>query len=162
MVIDGEVGFIGGAGIASHWIDGDPPSRGKPAGPPWRDTVCRVTGDLVTGLQTTFAENWLESSGEILSGDEYFPLCRAETADRKAADAPPRRRGAAGAAGRHRPRGLVVISTPSAARSTRARIVFQILLACARKSIHINSPYFVPDRSVVRRIVQGRRGAAWT
>src|SRR5205085_3542047 len=60
LVVDGEVGFIGGAGISSHWTDSD---KGRP---PWRDMMCRVRGDLVIGLQTCFAENWLETTGEIL------------------------------------------------------------------------------------------------
>src|SRR5205085_3256990 len=63
LVIDGQVGFIGGAGFSDVWIkevDGEPQ---------WRDTVCRAEGPLVTGLQTAFAENWLEASEEILTGD---------------------------------------------------------------------------------------------
>ena len=139
IVIDGEIGFIGGAGIASHWIDGDKPALLRPMGPPWRDTVCQLSGDLVTGLQSTFAENWLESSGNVLSGEDCFPVCKC---------------GPGPAADASLPSGLVIMSTPSAARSTRARMVFQILLACARKSIHINSPYFVPDRSAVAELVR--------
>jgi len=145
MVIDGEMGFIGGAGIASHWIEGDKPSLLRPVGPAWRDTVCQLSGDLVTGLQSTFAENWLESSGNVLSGEDCFPIC-------KCGGPPP-------PADASQPSGLVIMSTPSAARSTRARMVFQILLACARKSIHINSPYFVPDRSAVGELVRAVRPA---
>jgi cardiolipin synthase len=33
-------------------------------------------------------------------------------------------------------------------------MVFQILMACSRSSIHINSPYFVPDRSAVAELVR--------
>src|SRR6478735_6335979 len=68
-IVDGTVGFIGGAGIGDVW------STGEKGEPPWRDTVLRVTGDLVLGLQATFAENWLESAEEILTGDAYFPNC---------------------------------------------------------------------------------------
>jgi cardiolipin synthase len=125
--VDGEVGFIGGAGISDVW------SKELKGEPPWRDTVCRVEGPLVTGLQTTFAENWLEASEEILADEEYFPsrTCAAKEGDDGPGDVA----------------GFVVISAPSAGRSTRARILFQTLLASATKSIHINSPYFMPDRS---------------
>jgi cardiolipin synthase len=55
----------------------------------------------------------------------------------------------------------VIISTPSAARSTRARILFQVLLASAQKTIYINSPYFLPDRSaraeLIRAVERGVR-----
>src|SRR5438309_3543729 len=65
LIVDGEVAFVGGAGIADYWIG--PAANNVP----WRDTMVRVTGDLVKGLQTSFAENWLEASGEILSEDEF-------------------------------------------------------------------------------------------
>jgi cardiolipin synthase A/B len=126
LVIDGEVGFIGGAGFAPWWA-GD---RGRP---PWRDTVVRVRGPLVLALQSAFAENWLEASGDILTGGEYFVA------------SPPEPGGVAG---------LVVASSPSAGGSTRARVLFQTLLASARVSIDVSSPYFVPDRSTRRELVR--------
>ena len=136
MVIDGELGFIGGAGVAPHWLGGERGER------PWRDMMCRVRGELVTGLQTAFAENWLESSNCILSDPAEFPLAiGGETPEQRAKEPPG-------------VRGMVVISTPTAARSTRARIVFQMLLASAKKSIHINSPYFLPDRSARQELLR--------
>jgi cardiolipin synthase len=150
MVVDGTVGFIGGAGISSYWTDS------QDGRPPWRDTVCRVTGNLVTGLQTTFAENWLESSQEILAGEEYFPRCASaasmrEDPNEQHSESQPDRETL----------GLVVVSTPSAARSTRARILFQTLLASAQKTIHINSPYFLPDRSASDELVRAvKRGVS--
>jgi cardiolipin synthase len=142
LVIDGQVGFIGGAGIGDWW------TTGSRFSPPWRDTVVRVTGDLVAGLQTTFAENWLEAAEEILTGDEYFPTCCIDRAPVESQPAEPEHPDAANAAG------IVVISTPSAGRSTRARLLFQMLLASARRTIRINSPYFLPDRSVQRELLR--------
>jgi cardiolipin synthase len=43
---------------------------------------------------------------------------------------------------------LVVNSTPSGGGSTRARILFQLLIASAQKSIFITTPYFLPDASL--------------
>ena len=123
LIVDGEVGFIGGAGYADHWV-GDKKHK------PWRDTVCRVQGEAVWSLQATFAENWLEASGEVLSGDEYLPLTQCE----------------GGALS------LVVNSTPTAGRSSRARMLFQVLLATAERSIHITTPYFLPDASARREM----------
>jgi cardiolipin synthase A/B len=138
VVIDGRVGFIGGAGVANHWAIGD--GKGKP---PWRDMMCRITGDLVFGLQSCFAENWIECSGEILSQTVDFPSCE----DAQACALP-------GNAASDATRGIVIISTPSAARTTRARVLFQILLASARKTIHINSPYFLPDRAARKELIR--------
>jgi cardiolipin synthase len=147
LIVDGRVGFTGGAGIADHWRY--PPKKDKPR---WRDNLFRVRGEAVAHLQATFAENWLEASGEILADPKYFPPCDTAEGDLPA---------------------LVVISSPSVGgRSTRARILFQTLLAASRESILITTPYFLPDRSAraelvraikergvrVRIIVPGKRG----
>lgn len=152
LIVDGEVGFIGGAGVNDWWTTGDH------RGPAWRDTVCRITGELVVSLQSAFAENWLESAEEILMGDEYFPACTQARIDAKrqapGASAPDQ---AANLTEPPAVAGLVVMSTPSAARSTRARILFQTLIASARETIHITSPYFVPDRSMRRELIRAVR-----
>jgi cardiolipin synthase len=126
FIIDGEIGFMGGAGVADHWL------VSKPGRPRWRDSMFRVEGGAVTRLQATFAENWLEASGEILIGKDYFPFCEAG--------------GSASA--------LVVDSSPTAGMSTRARMLYQTLLASAQESIHITTPYFLPDRSARREMVR--------
>lgn len=128
LIVDGKVGFIGGAGVADFWY------KSTPKMPQWRDTMCRVTGDLLIGLQTTFAENWLEAADQILARNEYFPACADPASD----DTSNSDLGT---------RGMVVISAPTAGRATRARVVFQTLLASATKTIDIVSPYFLPDRS---------------
>jgi len=137
LVVDGSTAFAGGAGIAAWWTDG---AAGSPA---WRDTMVRITGPLAAALQSTFVENWLETKGELLAERADFPYCLAQD------DAP--------APGQSR--GLVVTSAPSAGKATRARILFQVLLASARQSILINSPYFLPDRGVIRELIlAARRG----
>lgn len=126
IIIDGRVGFLGGAGFADHWRY---PIKDHPR---WRDSMFRVEGDAVANLQATFAENWLEASGEILAHKDYFPECKAEECTPS----------------------LVVNSSPSAGRSTRARILFQMLLASAQESILITTPYFLPDRSARAEMVR--------
>lgn len=61
IVVDGEVAFVCGAGIASWW------DTGPPAQPPWRDTMVRLEGTIATSVQAAFAENWLECSGKLLT-----------------------------------------------------------------------------------------------
>jgi cardiolipin synthase len=126
LIVDGRVGFIGGAGIADQWY------KGANGNPRWRDTVVRVVGLAVANLQGTFAENWLEACGEILIGEAYFPGERQETSPRGEA--------------------MVVSSSPTTGGSTRARILFQLLIASARRTIHINTPYFLPDSSLMKEI----------
>ena len=124
LAIDGHTAFIGGAGIADHWM------KDTKQGPRWRDDVFCVEGEAVAGLISTFSENWLEASGEILSGDNQFnfhTLPKGKPA-------------------------LVVSSTPSGG-GTHARILFQALLNSARKSISVTTPYFLPDHSAHRALI---------
>jgi cardiolipin synthase A/B len=129
LIVDGKVGFAGGAGLADQWLYGS----GKDLR--WRDTMVRVEGEAATGLAATFAENWLESSGEMLMSPEYFPSYRS--------------------AGNIQ--ALVVTSSPTTGRSTEARILFQSFVAKAAKSIHINNPYFMPDKSLRQELVKAVR-----
>ena len=124
LIVDGRIGFIGGAGIADHWY------KGVHGHPRWRDTVLRVEGDAVSNLQATFAENWLNTAGELLAGPCYFPpsVC-PDPAE-----------------------ALVINSTPTPGGSTRARILFQLLLASARESIIITTPYFLPDHGLTQEL----------
>jgi cardiolipin synthase len=129
IVVDGAVAFLGGAGFADHWFKAHGRKGRRPS---WRDTMFRVEGPVVRDLQSVFVENWLEASGELLADSAFFP---------------------AGS-----PRGtsiaFVVGSSPTTGGSTRARMLYQALLASARKTIHITSPYFLPDASARAEIVQ--------
>ena len=127
LIIDGEVAFVRGAGIAAWWDESNGPRA-------WRDTMVRVEGRVARALQSSFAENWLESSGQLLVDDGAFPRGTGDSGRPAAAYA------------------IVVTSPPSAGRATRARMLFQLLVASARGTIHINSPYFLPDRSMIRAL----------
>lgn len=129
LVVDSQVAFVGGAGIADHWY------KAKEDEPRWRDQMFRVRGEAVRGLQAIFVENWLEASGELLAGEQYFPF-----------EAP------AGTT-----TGLVVDSSPSQGGSTSARILIQTLVACAKQDIQITTPYFLPDDSLRRELVDARK-----
>lgn len=129
LIVDGNIGYIGGAGWADHWLKGDEKN------PRWRDTMVRVEGDSAAGLQSAFAENWLEASGEILTGFDYFPYMKP------AIKTP----------------ALVVASAPTTGGSTRARVLFQTLLASANKSIYITTPYFLPDASARNELARAAK-----
>jgi cardiolipin synthase len=129
IVVDGRVGFLGGAGFGDHWLKAHGPRKRKKR---WRDTMFRVEGEVVNWLQATFAENWLESSGRVLADGGYFPAVE--------------RRGPTA--------GMIVCSSPSSGRSTRNRMLYQTLMASARRSIHITTPYFIPDHGVRFELVR--------
>ena len=135
LVVDGSIAFLGGAGVADWWMY--PPRRRKR---PWRDTMVRVEGPVVSAIQGVTAENWLEVCGEILTGPDYFPEltpCGDTTA-------------------------FVVKSSPSD-RATLSRVTFQLLIEGADHTVCISTPYFLPDRALRRALVtMAERGIAIT
>jgi cardiolipin synthase len=70
LIVDGKIAFTGGAGLADHWL-----GRAKNARS-WRDIMIRVEGPAALEQQSAFAQNWLQCTGEILTGHDYFPLPR--------------------------------------------------------------------------------------
>jgi cardiolipin synthase A/B len=138
LVIDGKVAFVGGAGIADWWVY--PAFKRMRWHKPWRDTMARIEGPVVAALQGVVAENWLECCGEILTGPEYFP--NLEPAGDTTA--------------------FVVKSSPSD-RATASRVTFQMLMEASDHSVHISTPYFLPDRALRRALVESAgRGVAIT
>jgi cardiolipin synthase len=121
LVVDGEIGFSGGVGIADVWL-GDAESKDH-----WRETVVRVEGPVVTQMQFAFMDNWIKSRGELLTGLDYFPKLD--------------------------PRGPylthVLKSSPSEG-SSAAKLMYIVSIVSARKSIYLNSAYFVPDGDTIR------------
>jgi cardiolipin synthase len=125
LIVDGRMAFVGGAGIADWWAVADGTTK------PWRDTMARIEGPVVTGIQGVFVENWLECCGEILIGDEYFPPL-SPVGDTTA---------------------LVVKSSPSD-RATTSRVVFQLLIDASCREVLIVTPYFLPDKALRRLLAE--------
>ena len=67
LIVDGRIGFTGGAGIADHWTGDAQDDRH------WRDLQIRIEGPAVRPLQTGFAQNWLECTGELVTGPHFYP-----------------------------------------------------------------------------------------
>lgn len=129
IVVDGALGFAGGAGFADQW------RYSERKDPRWRDTMVRLEGGAATGLQATFSENWLEASGEMLIASQYFPQQTTH--------------GGAKA--------LVVTSSPTTGRSSEARVLLQTLIAKSTRSVHITNPYFLPDKNLRRELTKAIR-----
>jgi cardiolipin synthase len=138
IVIDGPVGFVGGAGSRTTGSCRTGARKRRPGATP----CSAVEGRIVCDLQSVFAENWLESSGDLLTEAGYFPALE-DHGDVEA---------------------MVVCSTPTTGRSGANRMVYQTLLASARETIEITTPYFLPDRSACTEMVRAirERGVAVT
>ncbi|PYR91804.1 MAG: cardiolipin synthase B [Acidobacteria bacterium] len=133
LVVDGEIAFAGGAGVADWWAF---PTDGRPRA--WRDTMIRIEGPVVAALQGVTAENWLECCGEILTGPDFFPdlkPCGQTTA-------------------------FVIKSSPSD-RATASRVTFQLLIEGADQAVRISTPYFLPDFALRRALLDmAKRGVS--
>ena len=67
LVVDGQVGFTGGVGIADNWAgNADSPKH-------WRDSHYRIEGPAVAQMQAAFLDNWIKTTGAVLQGEGYFP-----------------------------------------------------------------------------------------
>ena len=67
VIIDGKVGYTGGMNIADYYINGLP-EIGE-----WRDMHARIEGKAVNDLQDIFLDMWNKTSGQNISGKEYYP-----------------------------------------------------------------------------------------
>jgi len=124
MVVDGRIGYTGGAGIGDEWR-GDAQDQKH-----WRDTHFRIEGPVVAQVQAAFIENWIEVTGRVLHGEEYFPaLPRAGT---QAAQ--------------------FIVTSPGGG-SESMQLMYLMSIAAAAKSIRLSAAYFVPDEVEVRTLV---------
>jgi cardiolipin synthase A/B len=127
LVVDGDVGFTGGAGVADHWRgNADTPEH-------WRDTQLRVTGPAVTMLEAGFYENWAETG---------------HTSDARIDLRPP--------PPETRARSIVAWSSPSGG-SNRVKLLYLLSMAGARRTIDLQSPYVVLDESTRWSLLEARR-----
>lgn len=126
IVVDGRVAFTGGAAVSKKWA-GDVRNNHE-----WRDSMTRVTGQLVSGIQAAFATNWVFCTGEVLGGPRFYPPQELEPG----------------------PCGLSVVSSPSDAMQP-IRVLFWMSFRNARKRIWISNSYFIPDRNL-RKIVEDK------
>ena len=132
LVADGRVAVTGGSGVSRKWM-GD----GRTADH-WRDTDVRIEGPVVTYLQGAFAENWLETTGEVLGGDAYFP-----------APLPPKGQVYA----------QIVRSSPSGG-SFAMYTALLLAIASARRSIMVTNPYFVLDEKMTEALLSAHAKGA--
>jgi cardiolipin synthase A/B len=117
LVVDGQVGFTGGVGVADHWL-GHAQDKDH-----WRDTQVRLRGPIVRLLEASFYEDFVESTGPITPELDPAPALRDEE----------------GAS-------FVVRSSPTGGSSDLKRL-YLLIIASAQKTLDITSPYFVTDES---------------
>ena len=126
LIVDGEVGFTGGVGIADLWQgDANDPSH-------WRDSHYRLQGPAVAQMQAAFMDNWIKATGTLLQGKEYFPeLPVAGTASAQ-----------------------VFTSSPTGGGDSML-MMYLLSLTAAEHTIDLAASYFVPDELDARGADRG-------
>ena len=122
VVIDGCIGYTGGFGLDDKWLgNGLRPNE-------WRETNARFTGPAVLHLQATFAAGWAEATGQLLTGELFFPQHDPSEPGVLAA----------------------VLHTAPTIGSTAAERFLALSIAAAKRTLYVSNAYFVPDDDFVQ------------
>jgi cardiolipin synthase A/B len=129
-VIDGNIGFTGGAAISAKW-KGNVRNQHE-----WRDNMVRITGPMVAGIQSAFAAHWVYCTGEVLVGTKFFPPLEQDS----------------------NLCGVSVVSSPSDSLQP-IRLLFWLSFSNARKRLWISNSYFIPDHRLRKAVIdRAQRG----
>lgn len=127
VVIDGQYGYVGGFNIGDQYM-----GWSKKFGP-WRDTTIRIEGSGVFGLQDRFILDWNASDHDdqidienLAEVNKYFPTPKVA--------------------------GTSTMQTVSSGPDSELEQIkkgYNNLIATAKEKIYINTPYLIPDESVL-------------
>lgn len=123
VVIDGKTGYIGGMNIADRYI------YGLPNGEVWRDTHFRVEGSIVESLIYSFAIDW-----NFLKKEPYVP------------DVKPEETGISNLTG------MQLVTGGPTERWNNLSMCFIRAISSARKTILIQTPYFLPTDALLNAL----------
>ena len=130
IIIDGNVSFVGGINMSDKYRN-DLETKNRLY---WRDTHLMITGQATAYLQYLFVCDWNFCSNTKLAYSEvYFP----DTSQQEIIE-----------------NDLVQIAA-SGPDSAQPLIFYSLLeaISCAKKSIYITSPYFIPGESLMDALI---------
>lgn len=183
LVVDGELGFTGGVGIAEEWTgDADRPDR-------FRDTQFELTGPAVAELRAAFHANWAASGGRLpdpldvplgvqagpqpssqldsqsglFAGSSAGSSVGLSAEARASSVGIDQRSGLPGSSGdgcrRLADVRCGVLAATSAEECSEIALLFQLLVTNARSTLDIVTPYFVPGPALCADLcAAARRG----
>ena len=140
VVVDGDVGFVGGFNIGREYISRDP-KFGY-----WRDTHLKITGEAAISLQIRFALDWNYATGENLFkeiryfGDEEY--ARRRLNGEMIRQWPDSRRSSQMVC-------MQIITSGPDTREPHIRDNYLELFHKAKHHIYIQTPYFIPDDAIL-------------
>ena len=126
VVIDGRIGFIGGFNVGREYLGLD-----KRFGY-WRDTHICIEGAAVTSLVMRFVLDWNCATGEnLFIQDHLFEIPKYIRNGREP---------------------VQIISSGPDSKSKIIRNNYLCLIHMAKKSIYIQTPYFIPDKEMLKEL----------
>ena len=123
-VIDGQIGYTGGYNIGHEYL-GEKKKFGY-----WRDTHVRVTGDSVADLNARFVLDWRFTTKEEL------PVIAVPFSE----------------GGEEGTLGVQIVSSGPESEAEEITSAFLRMITYAEKNVYIQTPYFVPDVSMVESL----------
>ena len=145
LLIDGEFGLVGGAGISDLW-DG---VEKKDDTQPWLDVEMRIEGEIISILEGVFSQHWTFGDGTADFGRIKFHKFNALNGSQKNE-----------VENREDRKQNLMLIVPGA----NPRIRFSPIQAfkynsiiCARKRIWLASPYFLPDENSIDLLVAAKQ-----
>lgn len=125
VIVDGQIGYIGGFNVGDQYL-----SRHMRFGY-WRDTHLRVVGDAVLSMQSRFFLDWNATAkrDQVKFDRRYFPPTQSTGSTSM----------------------QIVSSGPDDDRE-KIKQGYVKMISIATKSVYIESPYFVPDVSVLEAL----------
>lgn len=125
VVIDGVIGYVGGFNIGNEYL-------GISKMGYWRDSHLRIQGNAVLTLQSRFFIDWnavvSETHGREYS-ESYFPISKSLG-----------------------PSSMQIVSNGPDSDFQKIKMGFIKMISMAKESIYIQSPYFIPDESVLEAL----------
>ncbi len=122
VVIDGKIGYTGGMNVKDEYIEGLEWG-------PWRDIHLRIEGSGAQGLQTVFIRDWFYIKNEYLNDRRYYPP--VEVKENNA---------------------MQVMNAEPFSEYDNIMQGMVSAISRAKKSVYIESPYFVPADSLLMAI----------
>lgn len=127
VVIDGRIGYVGGFNVAREYIGKDPKFGN------WRDTHMRLTGSSVSALQVRFILDWnFADRQRHLPFENYVRPVNTEYAGKCP---------------------VQIITSGPDSQDQHIRNTYVRMIHKAQKSIYIQTPYFIPDESLMNALL---------
>lgn len=127
IVVDGCIGYVGGINIGDEYL-GKVEKYGF-----WRDTHLQLMGEAVQSLQFIFMQDWYYMTNEVIDRELYIPI-EHEIEEN------------------HDGGGVQIISGGPDTEWEILEQLFFAMIASARESIYIATPYFIPDEDILSAI----------